>query len=53
MVGTITARVSVLPDVRSELPTNSGAAVDCTARVDETMDDALDVVGMSVGQSCV
>ena len=51
MVGTVTARVSVLPVVGSELPTNSDAVVDCTARVDEVMDDAL--VGLSVGQSCV
>ena len=53
MVETVTARVSVLPDVGSELPTDSDAVVVCTARVDEVMDDALDVVGMSVGQSCV
>ena len=53
VVGTVTARVSVLPDVGSELPTDCDASVVCTARVDEVMDDALDVVGMSVGQSCV
>ena len=45
--------MSVLPDVGSELSTDSDAAVVCTARVDEVMDDALDVVVMSVGQSCV
>ena len=54
MAGTVTARVSVLPDVGSELPTDSGAAaMVCTALVDENVDDALDVVGLSVGQSCL
>ena len=54
MVGTVTARVSVLPDVGSELPTDSdAAAVVRTALVDEVMDDALDVVGLSVAQSCL
>ena len=54
MVGTVTARVSVLPNVGSELPTDSDvAAVVCAALVDEVMDDALDVVGLSVGQSCL
>ena len=45
--------MSVLKDVGSELPTDSDAAVVCTAHVDKVMDDALDVVGMSVEQSCV
>ena len=45
--------LSVMPDGGSELPMDSDAAVDCTARVDEVMDDALDEVGLSVGQSCV
>ena len=54
MVETVTARVSVLPDVGSELPTVSdAAAVVCAAPVDEVGDGALDVVGLSVGQSCL
>ena len=53
MVRTVTARVSVLPDVGSELPTDSDAAVVYTVRVDEVLDDALDTVGESVCQSCV
>ena len=54
MVGTVTERVSVLLDVGSELPTDSdAAAVVCTALVDEAVDDALGVVGLSVGQSCL
>ena len=54
MVGTVTARVSVLPNVGSELPTDSdAAAVVCMAFVDEAVDDALHVVGLSVGQSCL
>ena len=54
MVETVTARVSVLPDVGSELPTVSDvAAVVCAAPVDEVGDGALDVVGLSVGQSCL
>ena len=53
MVRTVTARVSVLPDVGSEPPTDYYAAVVCTVRVDGIMDDALDVVGVSVRQSCV
>ena len=53
MVGTVTARVSVLPEVGSELPTNSDeAAVVYTALLDEAVDDVLDMVGLSVGQSC-
>ena len=51
MVGTVTARVSVLPDVGSEIPADSvGAAVVCTALLDQAVDDALDVVGLHVGQ---
>ena len=51
MVGTVTVRVSVLPDVGSELPADSdGAAVVCTALLDEAVDNALDVVGLHVGQ---
>ena len=46
--------MSVLPDVGSKLPTDSdAAAVVCTALVDEAVDDALDVVGLSVGLSCL
>ena len=49
MVETVTARVSVLPDVGSELPTvYDAAAVVCAAPVDEVGDGALDVVGLSV-----
>ena len=44
--------MSVLPDVGSELPTDSdAAALIYTALVDEAVDDALHVVGLSVGQS--
>ena len=43
MVRTVTARVSVLPDVGSELPTDSDAAVVCSVCVV----DALDAVGGS------
>ena len=51
MVETVTARVSVLPDVGSERPADSDvAAVVCTALLDEAVDDALDVVGLHVGQ---
>ena len=51
MVGTVTVRVSVLPVDGSELPADSnGAAVVCSAPVNEAMDDALDVVSLSVGQ---
>ena len=51
MVGTFTARVSVLPEVGSEIPEDSdGAALVCTALVDEAVDDALEVVGLHIGQ---
>ena len=50
-VGTVTVRVSVLPDAGSELPADSDmAAVVCTAPVDEAVDNALDVVSLRVGQ---
>ena len=43
--------MSVLPDAGSELPADSDrAAVVCTAPVDEAVDDALNVVSLSVGQ---
>ena len=42
VVESVTARVSVLPDVGSELPT-----------VYEVGSGALDVVGLRVGQSCL
>ena len=46
--------MSVLPDVGSELLTVSdAAAIVCAAPVDEVGDGALDVVGLSVGQSCL
>ena len=51
MVVKVTARVSVLPDVGSELPADSDvAAVVCTALLDEAVDDALNVVGLHFGQ---
>ena len=49
----VTARVSVLPVVGSELPTDSDAAVFGMVRVDDVMGDTLDAVGESVGRSCV
>ena len=52
VVGTVTARVAVLPEVGSELPMDSdGAAVVCMALLDEAVDDTLDMVGLHVGQS--
>ena len=43
--------MSVLPDAGSELPADSDrAAVVCTALLDEAVDNALDVVGLHVGQ---
>ena len=42
--------MSVLPDVGSELPTDSDVVVVCTAHIDEVRDDALDVVGLGVEQ---
>ena len=54
MVETVTARVSVLPYVGSELPTVSdAAAVVCAVPVYDAGNGALDVVGLSVGQSCL
>ena len=54
MVESVTARVSVLPDLGSELPTVSDVvAVVCAAPADVVGDGALDVVGWSVGQSCL
>ena len=51
VAGTVTARVSVLPDVGSELPADSDVGVVvCTALLDEAVDNALDVVGLHVGQ---
>ena len=45
--------MSVLPDVGSKLPTDSDeAAVVRTALVDEAVDNALDMVGLHVVQSC-
>ena len=43
--------MTVLPDVGSELPLDSnGAAVVCSAPVNEAVDDALDVVNLRVGK---
>ena len=54
VVQSVTARVSVLPDVGSELLTVSDvAAVVCAAPAYEVGNGALDVVGLSVGQSFV
>ena len=51
MVGTVTARVSALPDVGSQLPADSDRiVVVCSAPMNEAVDDALDVVGLRVGQ---
>ena len=55
MVGTVTARVSVLSVVGSELPTDSDAAVVVTEHVDDVRGDTLDAVdegGWSVGRPC-
>ena len=52
MVGTVTARVCVLPVVGSELPTDSDAAV-VVEYVDDVRGDTLDAVDKDVGQSCV
>ena len=53
MVETVTARVSVLPDVGIELLTGSDvAALVCVAPVYEVGNGALDEVGLSVGQLC-
>ena len=53
MVGTVTAQVSVLPIVGSELPTDSDAAVVVTEYVDDVWGDTLDAVDEGVGRSCV
>ena len=43
--------MSVLPDVGSELPADyDGDAMVCTALLNGAVDDALDVVGLHVGQ---
>ena len=43
--------MSVLPDAGSNLPADSDmAAFVCAAPVDEAVDNALDVVGLHVGQ---
>ena len=53
MVGTVTARVSVLPVVGSELPTVFDAAVvDAVCMVDG-LGNTLDAVDEGVGRSCV
>ena len=44
--------MSVLPEIGSELSTDSDkSAVFCTVLMDEAVDDALDMVGLHVGQS--
>ena len=51
VVGTVTARVSALPDVGSQLPADSNrVAVVCSAPVNEAVDDAMGVVSLRVGQ---
>ena len=52
VVGTVTARVSLLPDAGSELPADSDRAAAVRAvPLDEAAENALDVVGVNVGQS--
>ena len=53
VVGTVTARVSVLPVVGSDLPIDSDAAVVVTEYVDDVRGDTLDAVDEDVGRSCV
>ena len=53
VVGTVTARVSVLPVVGSELPTDSDAAVVVTEYLDDARGDTLDAVDEDVGRSCI
>ena len=53
MVEAVTARVSVLPVVGSELPTSLSAAVGVTEQLVVDLGDTLDKVGHGAGQSCV
>ena len=53
MVGAVTARVSALPVVGSELPTGLSAAVGVTEQLVVDLGDTLDKVGHGAGQSCV
>ena len=53
MVWTVTARVSVVPVVGRELPTDLDAAVVDMVHVDDVMGDTLDAVDEGVGRLCV
>ena len=53
VVEAVTARVSVLPVVGSELSTGLSAAVGVTEQLVVDLDDTLDKVGHGAGQSCV
>ena len=53
MVEAVTARVSVLPVVGSELPTGLSAADGVTEQLVVNLGDTLDKVGHGAGQSCV
>ena len=53
MVGTVTARVSVLPVFGSEPSTDSDADMVVTEYVDDVRGDTLDAVDEDVGRSCV
>ena len=53
MIRTVTARVSVLPVVGSELPTDSDAAIVVTEYVDDVRGDTLDTVDEGVGRASV
>ena len=53
VVEAVTARVSVLPVVKSELPTGLSAAVGVTEQLVVDLGDTLDKVGHGAGQLCV
>ena len=53
MVEAVTARVSVLPVVGSDLPTGLSAAVGVTEQLGVDLGNTLDKVGHGAGQSCV
>ena len=53
VIGTVTARVSVLLVVGSELPTVSDAAVVATEPVDDVRGNTLDAVDEGVCRSCI
>ena len=53
VVEAVTARVSVLPVVGSDLPTGLSAVVGVTKQLEVDLGDTLDEVGHGAGQSCV